>query len=76
MDFTTEQKEWISTNQLLFTSNVSVSREQVKELFALLSHMTGKTQRPTGCSRCIKTALRQIWVYYSDQLKREEDDAQ
>lgn len=74
MDLTQEQIEFIETNRLIFTSNVTISKEQVVEMFSILSHITGKTQRPTGCGRCIASARLQVWTAYIKQVPQTDEE--
>ena len=61
-----QDTKWIENNLFIFTGvNRSISKEQVTDLFAILSWLTGKNQKPTGCGRCIASARDTIWSTYN-----------
>lgn len=59
-----QQINWIEQNELLFTSNIKMTKELVNGLFAIYSWVTGKNQRPTGCGRCVASAKAAVWAAY------------
>ena len=63
-----EDVDWLEANRLVFENHRrSMSKEQVAELFVILSWLTAKNQKPTGCGRCIASARDIVWATYKKQ---------
>lgn len=64
---------WVQRNLNKFTNNVSWQRDEINILFEVYSNVTGKTQRPTGCSRCVASARSAVYAAYQQELKKRFD---
>lgn len=60
--------KWIKDHEWWFTiPNRTISREEVAELFQILSWVEGVHKAPTGCGRCVTSAKERIWTEYKKQ---------
>ena len=64
------QINWVKEREFFFTNNVTLTKEEGVELFAIYSWVTGKNHRPTGCGRCVASAKSTVWAQYN----RQQDD--
>lgn len=67
MDLTATQINWIEENKLFFTSNIRPTQELIHQLFFILTHIDGKTHKPSGCGRCVANARSKVWAQYQKQ---------
>ena len=62
--------QWIRDHEWWFTGlNRTLNRDQVTELFQILSWIEGRHKAPTGCGRCVTSAKERIWQEYIKQTK-------
>lgn len=63
---TEEQLKWIEANMVIFTSNVSTSKENVHIVYDIYNTITGENKRPNGCGRCYVTTKKRVLKEYLD----------
>ena len=63
---TEEQLTWIEANMVIFTSNVSTSKENVETVYDIYNTITGENKRPNGCGRCYVTTKKRVLKEYLD----------
>ena len=64
------QMEWVRDHEYFFNvPNRSLSREDAVALFAIYSWVSGKTQKPTACGRCVASAKAAVWSAYNKTLQ-------
>ncbi len=63
---TEEQLLWIEANRVIFTSNVSTSKENVKQVHDIYNTITGENKKPNGCGRCYVTTKKRVLKEYLD----------
>lgn len=55
--------EWLQLNQHIF-KNVKLTQEEKTMMIAIYNRVTGKTQKMTGCARCISNIKKRLFVEY------------
>lgn len=63
---TDEQLLWIEANRVIFTSNVSTSKENVQMVYDIYNTITGENKKPNGCGRCYTTTKKRVLKEYLD----------
>lgn len=63
---TEEQLLWIEANRVIFTSNVSTSKENVLKVYEIYNTITGENKKPNGCGRCYVTTKKRVLKEYLD----------
>ena len=64
-----EQIAWIEKNDYFFNvPNRTLTKEDVRYLFAVYSWVDGKNHKPTGCGRCVASAKATVWAQYKKQI--------
>jgi hypothetical protein len=61
---TKEQIKFIEDNMLMFTTSVSFTPDQGKQLYEIYNSITGENKKPTSCGRCISGVLKTILNKY------------
>ena len=59
-----EHKQWVTDNMLIFTTSRRLTPQESTMLFEIVSDVTNKPTRPTGCGRCVTTAKQNIMFHY------------
>ena len=63
---TDKQLLWIEANRIIFTSNVSTSKENVQMVYDIYNTITGENKKPNGCGRCYVTTKKRVLKEYLD----------
>ena len=63
---TEEQLLWIEANRVIFTSNVSTSKDNVNTVYDIYNAITGENKKPNGCGRCWVTVKKRVLKEYLD----------
>lgn len=63
---TDEQLLWIEANRVIFTANVSTSKENVQMVYDIYNTITGENKKPNGCGRCYVTTKKRVLKEYLD----------
>ena len=63
---TDDQLLWIEANKVIFTSNVSTTRDNVEYVYQIYNTITGENKKPNGCSRCWVTVKKRVLKEYLD----------
>lgn len=61
-----EQLQWIEDNLVIFTSNVSTSKENVQYVYDIYNVITDENKKPNGCSRCWVSVKKRVLKHYID----------
>lgn len=67
---TNEQMAWVKANQLFFTNNNSLAKEEIPTFWAVYSWVSGKNQKPTNCGRCVASGKTTIYTQYQKQIEQ------
>lgn len=63
---TDNQLQWIEDNLIIFTSNVSTSKENALYVYEIYNAITGENKKPNGCGRCWTTVKKRVLKHYLD----------
>ena len=63
---TPEQLQWMEDNLVIFTSNVSTTKENVEYVYGIYNAITNENKRPNGCARCWVTVKKRVLKHYID----------
>ena len=63
---TAAQLLWIDANRVIFTANVSTSKENVQMVYDIYNTITGENKKPNGCGRCYVTNKKRVLKEYLD----------
>lgn len=63
---TEEQLLWMEDNLVIFTSNVSTSKENVQYVYDIYNAITNENKKPNGCGRCWVSVKKRVLKHYID----------
>lgn len=63
---TEEQLLWMEDNLIIFTSNVSTSKENVQYVYDIYNAITNENKKPNGCGRCWVSVKKRVLKHYID----------
>ena len=72
MEYKLEQSdfEWIFQKPIVLNHNYKLNRYETLQLFAISNRLTGKSERPSGCGRCLYNVRERIKkAYEKHELK-------
>lgn len=63
---TPDQLQWVTDNMVIFTSNVSTTKENVQTVYDIYNAITGENKQPNGCGRCWVSVKKRVLKHYID----------
>jgi len=65
---------WVEAHELFFKANNALHKDAIPYFWQTYSWVSGKTQTPTNCGRCVASGKAVIYTQYKKQL--DENDQQ
>ena len=68
---TPEDKKWLDQHPHIL-GNVSHTKEQLVQLYAIYNRLTNENKAVTGCGRCIMNTKKTIKYYYDQEISKNQ----